>query len=115
MHAIELTRGPRWVVLVVGDCPTGTDAFATDLADALGWEVDQHVAKWDARGRAAGPERNVRMVRAGAHVCLAMLSPCTRPQHGYLDPHPSHGASGTATLAEDAGIPTTRWLASPLR
>jgi hypothetical protein len=51
------------------------------------------------------------MVRLGADACLAFIGRCTRPKCRYRLPHPSHGASGCAQLAEQADIPTRRWTA----
>lgn len=101
--------------LVHGMCPTGADRHAEQWAAGQGdrvW-VERHPAAWDHcapncqpghrrrdhEGRqycpSAGPRRNLRMVRAGADLCLAFL-------HGD-----SRGAAKTAQLAKKHGIPTT--------
>jgi hypothetical protein len=51
------------------------------------------------------------MVSLGADRCLAFIGPCTSPRCRKAGPHPSHGASGCADLAEAAGIPVRRWTA----
>jgi hypothetical protein len=48
--------------LWVGDCPTGVDAFALDLAKRWGWAYQKFQAYWRRFGLRAGPERNGRMV-----------------------------------------------------
>ena len=48
-------------LLIVGDCPTGVDDVARELADAMYIDVDVHHALWDLLGRRAGPVRNSSM------------------------------------------------------
>lgn len=103
------------VVVVSGHCPTGADAMAEWVAEnllihleVLSVEVERHPADW-SKGRGAGPERNRHMVSLGADVCLAFISSCTSPRCNIDGDHPSHGASGTADMAERAGIPTLRY------
>lgn len=131
----ELTR--TWLtaegpfVVVHGACPTGADDLASDwVANMLEAEMgavseEPHPADWDhcvdacpqghrkAKRRgdvvhpgvcgdycpSAGPRRNVALVALGADVCLAFI------RNG------SRGASHTARLAEQAGIPTRRFTA----
>jgi len=122
-------QGP--LVVIHGDCPTGADWMASDWvanmleADMGDVREEAHPADWDhctdtcpqghrkvkRRGDAAhpgvcadycpaaGPRRNRELIRRGADVCLAFI------RHG------SRGASHTARLAEEAGIPTRRWTA----
>lgn len=100
---------PADITLVHGDCPTGADEIAAHFAHLLGWRPEPHPADWDRHGRRAGPLRNEYMVSLGADLCLAFIGPCTSPRCIRTDPHPSHGASGCAELAEAAGIPTRRY------
>lgn len=108
--------GPSLVIH--GACPHGADRIARDLVRAWrhdGWPVaEQGVpARWDVcaascrpghrrvrDGRewcpSAGHRRNALMVDQGADICLAFI------RGG------SAGASGTAALAEAAGIETVR-------
>ena len=89
-------------VIVHGACRTGADAIAsrwTRQHRVIGLSEELHPALWGNHGRAAGPRRNAEMVRLGADICLAFI------RNG------SCGASHTAQLAENAGIPTRRWLA----
>ena len=82
--ALAPFRAPG-VVLVHG-AAAGADRIAG--ADA---------ADWTRHGRGAGYHRNRHMVALGADACVAFIR-----QH-------SHGATHTADLAEQAGIPTTRY------
>lgn len=106
LNEVYRTYGP--FVLVHGACSTGADAMAHDwylLASRLvPVEEDPFKAAWAARGSAAGPERNERMVKAGAHLLLAFTGPCTRPHCDKPQPHDSHGTAGCVELARDAGI-----------
>jgi hypothetical protein len=51
------------------------------------------------------------MVNLGADAALAFIGPCTSTRCRRTEPHPSHGASGCAALAEKASIPTRRFTA----
>lgn len=103
-ETLELTLGSwgNWearTTLVYGACPTGADRMAADYAAAYGWIIEAHPADWSGQGRAAGPIRNAHMVSLGADICLAFIKDGSR------------GATGTATLAERAGIKTVRYTA----
>lgn len=98
-------------VIVHGGCPTGADRLASEIAEACNLPVETHVADWRKYGRSAGPIRNRHMVSLGADVCLAFIGPCTAVRCKTTLPHPSHGASSTAKMAEAAGIPTRRYYA----
>jgi hypothetical protein len=87
-----------WVTVVHGACPTGADFMADDFCRANYWPVERHPAAWKMYGRRAGPLRNREMVKAGADICLAFIK------------NGSKGATMTARLAEQAGIPTKRYL-----
>lgn len=94
----------RPTVIVHGACPTGADAMADDWArwhaqrsPLIGFE--RHRANWRINGKRAGFIRNAHMVNLGADVCLAFIK------------NGSRGASHTAALAEQAGIPVRRWTA----
>lgn len=82
--------------LMHGDCSTGADSQAEHWYEVAGQHLgctrEKFKAAWDTRGRAAGPERNIRMVQAGADLLLAFpLSPGT-------------GTQQTIDLAKRAGI-----------
>jgi SLOG family YspA-like protein len=92
----------REITVVHGDCPRGADALADEWARKYGATIERHPANWRPLGyldRSAGFRRNAEMVRLGADICLAFI------RNG------SRGASHTAALAEQAGIPVKRWTA----
>lgn len=86
-----------------------------------GFEVEEHEAIWsehagDCPGwhaglptcRKAGFRRDAKMVGRGATVCLAFIDLCVDGRCKRPEPHGSHGATGTAAMAERAGIDTRR-------
>ncbi|WP_328436946.1 DUF2493 domain-containing protein [Streptomyces sp. NBC_00444] len=115
--ALAIALGQRLTV-VHGACPTGADAIANEWAEwhrehGQAIDIERHPAQghptedfgpWPG----AGPRRNAHMVGLGADACFAFIGPCTSPRCGRAGLHPSHGASGCADLAEQAGIPVRR-------
>lgn len=94
----------RPMVVIHGACPTGADRIADDTArwmqgNGMHVYVERHPANWQLEGKRAGFIRNARMVNLGADVCLAFIKDGSR------------GASHTAALAEEAGIPVRRYTA----
>jgi hypothetical protein len=97
------------LVVVHGDCVTGADIMAkvwalTTFTPACTDDYERvteeaHPAAWHVHGNKAGPIRNKAMVDKGADVALAFIKGGSR------------GASHTAALAEQAGIPVRRWTA----
>ncbi|MEU1663633.1 DUF2493 domain-containing protein [Streptomyces sparsogenes] len=85
------------IVIVHGACPHGADTMADQWATKYGATIERHPANWRINGKRAGFIRNQHMVNLGADICLAFI------RNG------SRGASHTANLAEQAGIPTKRW------
>jgi len=76
----------------------GADSIAAKIwANDWGLPVEEHLADWNKHGRRAGYIRNKEMVDRGADMCLAFIK------------DNSPGATMTATLAEQAGIPTMRF------
>lgn len=97
----EVLPSGRHIVIVHGACPSGADAHAVRWADTARHygvgDEEAHPADWKANGKAAGPIRNAHMVSLGADLCLAFIK------------NGSRGASHTAALAEQAGIPVRRF------
>ncbi|MFF9118314.1 SLOG family protein [Streptomyces massasporeus] len=94
----------RSVVIVHGACPRGADDHAVKWCTTAtqfvnGVTEERHPANWQINGKRAGFIRNAHMVNLGADLCLAFI------RNG------SRGASHTARLAEEAGIPVRRWTA----
>lgn len=93
-------NGP--LTVVVGDCKTGADVYARAWVDYMNTSLivaEVHEAHWRQYGSAAGPIRNLEMVRSGADRCLAFIKDNSR------------GATGCAAAATKAAIPTEifRW------
>lgn len=86
------------VTLISGHCPTGADKICEEIAKELGWTIELYPADWKQYGKSAGFIRNRQMVNQGADICLAFI------RNG------SRGASGTAKIAEAAGIETKRFV-----
>lgn len=89
----------REIIIVHGDCPRGADAIADEWGRKYGATIERHPANWLLNGKRAGFIRNALMVNRGAHLCVAFI------RNG------SRGASHTAALAEQAGIPVRRFTA----
>ncbi|MFJ2279182.1 hypothetical protein ACIOEZ_34100 [Streptomyces sp. NPDC087866] len=115
----SLEAGRRFIVVHGACCDRrgrlrGIDAFADAWArrgQHAGYPIDveQHPAEEHGAWPACGPRRNQHMVNRGADEALAFIGPCTSTRCRKTGPHPSHGASGCADLAEQAGIPVRRF------
>lgn len=91
-------QGPR-MCLIYGDCPTGIDNLVHRWGGQMRTTPNAitgqcYTADWGRLGRAAGPDRNARMVASGADLCLAY-------PHGDT----SRGTLDCLTRAVAAGIP----------
>lgn len=107
LNRIQAQHPGRPVVIVHGACPEGADAHAvawvhTNVQSDAFVVEEPHPADWFRQGRSAGMRRNVRIVEAGADVCLTFIDPCALPTCPRPKPH---GAVHCATTARHAGIP----------
>lgn len=62
---------PRLIV-VHGGC-LGADVMAESWARHHHVTTEVHPARWELHGKAAGPRRNLAMVRLGADLCVAFI------------------------------------------
>ena len=80
-------------IIVHGNC-RGADLMAKAEALTRGWWHWACSANWEREGRAAGPNRNARMlVEARPELVLAFPLPGSRGTHNMI------------SLAEQAGVP----------
>jgi hypothetical protein len=100
LQAVHVEHGP--CQLIHGDCSTGADFYARHwyqlVGRLLGWTEQRYPANW-AGGPQAGPERNRRMIEAGADLVLAFPLP------------EGSGTQHTMRLAREAGIEVRRYEA----
>ena len=111
---LAIKNGWKTFTVMHGGCPTGADAMAATWCQDVGVTEEVYLADWKTHGRAAGPRRNQQMVDIGADLCLAFIGPCTSPRCNLPGAHDSHGATGCAALAEQAGITTRRYRSEDL-
>lgn len=100
--AAELWVASEPIRIILGDCPTGADLFATQFSYAISittdWDFHYETfhADWEKYGKAAGPKRNHRMCDSvldiPAAVCLAFPDAQSR------------GTKDCATYADELGI-----------
>jgi hypothetical protein len=110
-EAVRPVPAHQELIIVHGLCPTGADRMADNWARIYGATREGHRAEDFGPWPRCGPIRNRHMVSLGADLALAFIGPCTSLRCRRTDPHPSHGASGCADLAERAGISVRRYTA----
>jgi len=106
----KLAAKYKRVIVVHGDCPTGADHIADELAKEFGFEVRPYPADWDraeAEGHrnSAGPKRNSTMIReehpdkdgTPIDLCLAFTTDLKRSR-GTKDCFQKAGAAGIKGL-----------------
>ena len=101
LAALQHASAGKPFILRSGDCPTGADVLLKTAALRLGWRTQAFRADWRTLGRAAGPERNSRLVAAEpkAATAVALFAAALR-NAGTLD------CSGKILAA---GIPLSVW------
>lgn len=123
MSAIVNEHGPDRVAFRHGTAK-GADVMCDRIARQLGAHVEQRPADWEVcvgpdckpshrRRRSdgstycpgAGLLRDAQMVAEGADECLAFIDSCADRRCQRREQHGSHGATETARMAEEAGIP----------
>jgi len=75
----------------------GADYLCEKIWSAFGGSIERHPANWARFGNGAGFRRNEYMVMLGADKCIGFIL------------NNSPGATFTANLAEEKGIPTIRY------
>lgn len=77
IHEVLRSFGPGTVVIHGG--ARGADKLAGIVAKALGFKVEVYPADWKKYGAAAGPIRNVQMIRDGkpTRVVAFFMSSCS--------------------------------------
>lgn len=84
-------------IVIHGNCLTGADAIADEVASFWGWTIERHPASWNKYGNAAGLIRNQQMIDKGADICLAFVR------------FNSRGTIDCIRRAEAAGIQVVRY------
>lgn len=101
MDAWKFLGGPLDEIILVSGNADGADKMAEDIWEVAGQPIERHPVEWRPHGiynPQAGLARNREMVAAGADACVAFI----------LDRSP--GATHCAAIAEEAGIPTKRYI-----
>lgn len=91
----------RRLVVVVGDCPTGADAWARRWCEMYQVDYELYEANWNRYGRRAGPVRNREMVDSGVDAGAAFCHPLMR---GTADCLGYARTRGVVMLAVDYGL-----------
>lgn len=110
LDRIAEKHGMENVVVRHGGAQKGADAWAHAWVVSRGdpgKNEDVMRPEWD-RGRRAGFERNLAMVRKEPppDECHAFLMFCTLPRCRRRKPHRTHGGAHCAAEAKEAGVPT---------
>lgn len=107
LEALALYEGQPDVVVRHGNWKDGVDQMAKQAAADLGFDEDPMSADWDRYKKAAGPIRNMEMIKKDPKpsLCLAFAMLCTIWQCTLVPgKHVSHGTRHCALAAERAGI-----------
>jgi len=102
---LTVVRGLKFMhqdklVIIHGACIYGgADLIAGACARGMEVKVEEYPAEWDKYGRAAGPIRNMKMLKLGADLVVAF--------HDNLAA--SRGTKHMVSIAEKAGIPVWKF------
>jgi len=86
---------PKTTVVIHGDA-RGADRIAGQIASGMGFKVEKFPAEWDKYGRAAGPIRNLQMLKERPERVIAF--------HSNIES--SKGTKNMLKISEQAGVPT---------
>jgi hypothetical protein len=73
------------VPTIVHGAGKGADRIIGIYAASEGWPTEEHPAKWNTFGAAAGPIRNQIMVDLGADLCLGFPLPGSRGTYDCME------------------------------
>lgn len=86
---------PTEPITIIHGAARGADTFADESARDLGYAVKAFPADWERHGRAAGPIRNVEMLKENPDLVIAFGQ--------------GRGTNHTVKEAEHRGIPVKRF------
>lgn len=117
LEALAAYEGQPDIIVRHGDCPgeKSLDQLADRAAKELGFEVDPMPADWKKHRNAAGPIRNMDMIKKDPkpNICLAFGKLCKgkngRTCQLVQGKHVSHGTRHCSFAAEKAGIEVKRY------
>lgn len=82
---------PLPTTTIINGGARGADTIGALLGEALGCLVETHIAEWDKYGWKAGPIRNLRMLKSGIDMAIALPG--------------GKGTSHMRSLLEKEGVP----------
>lgn len=94
LRDVQQTYGVE--VVIEGEAQ-GADTIGRLAADVIGIPVLRYPADWRRHGKAAGPIRNVQMLKEGKPTLVLAF-------HNYIEN--SKGTKHMVTIAQKAGVPT---------
>lgn len=91
----ELRKLPEGTIIIHG-AARGADTCADIVAKSLGFTVKSYPAEWNKHGKAAGPIRNLQMLKENPDIALVLAF--------HSDIESSKGTKHMKKSAEKAGI-----------
>jgi len=92
-QTLESMVRPEWKTIIHGGAK-GADSLGGLWGEANKFEVEVYPADWNTHGKAAGPVRNIRMLKEGKpDFVVAFLAPNSR------------GTKHMISIAQEAGVP----------